>query len=116
MPLNATVVSDLELHTTRTKKGQASGSGGSGIVPIIYIRKKINDDFLNNYLYLCLYQANFTTRNYLYLAIRQTFYYPELSVSGYLVNFTIRESLAYSIIAISGNICQRKTFIYYPLK
>ena len=37
--LNATVLSDLELHTTGTKKGQALGSGGSGIVPVIYIQK-----------------------------------------------------------------------------
>ena len=37
--MNAIVLSDLELHTADTKKGKASGSGGSGIVSKIYIRK-----------------------------------------------------------------------------
>ena len=39
VPLNANVLSDLELNTTCMKKGQALGSGGSDIVPIIYIGK-----------------------------------------------------------------------------
>ena len=52
VPLNANVQSDdLELNATVTKKGLPLGSGGSGILPIIYI-KKMNEDFLNNYLYL----------------------------------------------------------------
>ena len=39
--LNANVLNDLELNTTGTKKGQASGSGGNGIVLLIHIQKLI---------------------------------------------------------------------------
>ena len=35
---DTTVWSELELHTTGTKKRPAFGSGGSGIVPIISIK------------------------------------------------------------------------------
>ena len=50
--LNATVLSDLELHITELYKNRAAlRSGGSRIMPMIYTRN-INYDLLNNYLYL----------------------------------------------------------------
>ena len=68
------------------------GSGGNGPDCTHNIYLKLNYDFLNNFLYLYLYLANFNIWNSLYLAVQQ-FYYPELYVSGYQVNFTIRASL-----------------------
>ena len=39
--MNTTILGDLELHTTGTKQGQASGNGGSGIVFIILFENKL---------------------------------------------------------------------------
>ena len=110
MPLNDTVLSDLVIHTTGTKMGQASGSGGSGIVPIIYMQK-INFDFFINYLYLYLYPAIrlILISGIICIRLSGRFYYPELSVSGSLANFTIRASL------IGSQTCLKTLFTLHQM-
>ena len=53
---------------------------------------KINYDFVNNYLYLYPTIRPILISRIICIRLSGKFYYPELSVSGYPANFTIRAS------------------------
>ena len=76
-PLNATVLSDLELLITSTQKGLSLGSGGSAIVPKKYIKKLIMTSKITICIYICIRLCSkFLLSGNIGIRLSSKFYYP----------------------------------------